>query len=159
MFYKSIVYFLFSLYSIYNQSLLKTDLLISGWSNIPFLDEKLPICKAQEILKPECTTVHEATLTIWQNFTATQQMGEFSFKHELRNKHVGQQIHNRTISGSVLFGLLSVFLSCFNDIQFTWQYFWDTIVLFIYFHCLVRIDTFHYHLWKKIRYARHGGIW
>jgi hypothetical protein len=23
------------------------------------LDEKLPICKAQEILQPECTTVHE----------------------------------------------------------------------------------------------------
>jgi len=33
---------------------------------------KLPIYKAQKILKPECTTVHEATLIIWQDFAATQ---------------------------------------------------------------------------------------
>jgi hypothetical protein len=41
----------------------------------------LPICKAQEILKPECTPVHEARFIIWQNFAATQQMGKFSSKH------------------------------------------------------------------------------
>jgi hypothetical protein len=42
---------------------------------------KLPICKAQGILKPECTIVHEASFKIWQDFAATQQMGEFPFKH------------------------------------------------------------------------------
>ncbi len=31
------------------------------------------------IMKPECTNVHETTLIIWQDFEATQQMGEFSF--------------------------------------------------------------------------------
>jgi hypothetical protein len=39
---------------------------------VPFLDEKLPIYKAQEILKPECTLVHEARFIIWQNFEVTQ---------------------------------------------------------------------------------------
>ncbi len=29
------------------------------WPKTLCLDEKLPICKVQEILKPECTTVHE----------------------------------------------------------------------------------------------------
>jgi len=43
----------------------------------------LLICKAQEILKPECTVVHEASFIIWQNFAATKQMSEFSFKHYL----------------------------------------------------------------------------
>ena len=38
----------------------------------PCLGEKLPIYKAQESLKPECTPVHEATLKIWQTFAATQ---------------------------------------------------------------------------------------
>jgi len=33
------------------------------------------------ILKPECTIVHEASFKFWQNFAATPQMGEFSFKH------------------------------------------------------------------------------
>ena len=47
----------------------------------PCLGEKLPICKAQKILKPECTVVHEASFIIWQDFAATPQMGEFSFKH------------------------------------------------------------------------------
>jgi hypothetical protein len=41
------------------------------------LDKKLPICKAQKILKPECTIVHEASFKIWQDFAATKQMGEF----------------------------------------------------------------------------------
>ncbi len=47
----------------------------------PCLGENLPICKAQEILKPECNTVHEARFIIWQSFAATQQVGGFSFKH------------------------------------------------------------------------------
>jgi len=33
---------------------------------------KLPIYKAQKILKPVCTTVHEARFIIWQDFAATQ---------------------------------------------------------------------------------------
>ena len=48
----------------------------------PCLGEKLPMCKAQESLKPECTPLHEATFRVWQTFAATPQMGEFSFKHE-----------------------------------------------------------------------------
>ncbi len=44
------------------------------------LDKKLPICKTQGILKPECTNVHEANFMIGENYAATQQMGEFSSK-------------------------------------------------------------------------------
>jgi len=44
---------------------------------------KLPICKAQKILKPECTVVQEASFIIWQDFATTPHMGEFSFKHYL----------------------------------------------------------------------------
>ncbi len=48
------------------------------------MDEKLPICKAQDILKPECTAVHEARFIIWQDSEATRQMGDFSSIHQLK---------------------------------------------------------------------------
>jgi hypothetical protein len=44
---------------------------------------RLEEMRMHTILKPECTTVHEARFKIWQNFVATQQMGEFSSKHYL----------------------------------------------------------------------------
>jgi hypothetical protein len=52
-----------------------------GWLAEERMLTKLPICEAQEILKPECTVVHEASSKIWQNFEETKQTGEFSSKH------------------------------------------------------------------------------
>ena len=45
------------------------------------LGARLEEMRMHTILKPECTVVHEASFKIWQNFEATKQMGEFSFKH------------------------------------------------------------------------------
>jgi len=53
---------------------------VFGWLVEERMLTKLLICKAQEILKPECTVVHEASFIIWQNFAATKQMSEFLSK-------------------------------------------------------------------------------
>ena len=42
---------------------------------------RLEEMRRHTILKPECTTVHEASFKIWQSLAATPQMGEFSFKY------------------------------------------------------------------------------
>ncbi len=47
------------------------------------LDEKLPVCKAQKTLKPQCAHVYEPTYIIGQSFEETPQVGNFSFKHSL----------------------------------------------------------------------------
>ncbi len=47
---------------------------------------RLEEMRMHTILKPECTTVHEARFIIWQDFAATKQMGEFSPKHYLIGK-------------------------------------------------------------------------
>ena len=45
------------------------------------LGARIEEMRMHTILEPMCAVVHEASFEIWQNFEATKQMCEFSFKH------------------------------------------------------------------------------